>query len=501
MNVAAMLPLPIYKEFRALGLPWLACLACVLAPAVANAPMWLGGLSVPAYFLGTAALGGLSIGHEYNDRTLSLLLTLPVRRERLFAIKLGVLALMLLTLWAVATTLVFGDSRLSDDSSDMAALLPVLYGLFLAPWLTMACRNPVGGAVFALAVPGVLLVVGELIGISLYGYGAVTQDFRVAFASFGTIGLCAVGAVMGWWTFIRLQAIEGPGQDVRLPRWLRTVHASTRVARLTRRHPYWLLVKKEISLQQLPLVVAALYLLAWLFAEALTSFASDVEYRHTFAALTLPYGLLVAMLIGSSGSAAERQIGTLESQILLPIAAWKQWAVKVGVIFGLAIVLALGLPALLLRFGGLVRPASTMSLMAAPSAITIVIIATTVSLYVSSLCRSALRALVLSFPVMFGAQLFLQLVVFRIGDTTYAAARRFFTGMIRTFGVPVYFVPQQAALVILIAGFLIMTLRLAHSNHRSAERPGRRVITQVMLMAAFVTIGVVAAAVWAAARR
>jgi hypothetical protein len=383
----------------------------------------------------------------------------------------------------------------------MAALIPVLYGLFLAPWLTMACRNPIGGAVFALAVPGVLLVAGELIGLSLYGDGSVMQDFRVTFASYGTMGLCAVGAVMGWWTFTRLEAIEGPGQDVRLPRWVRMFHTSTAAARLTRRHAFWLLVKKEISLQQLPLVVAAFYVLAWLVAETLMWFVSDVEYRHIFAALTLPYALLLAILIGSSASAAERQIGTLEWQVLLPIAAWKQWAVKVGAVFGLAIALAFGLPIVLLYFGGLVRPTSTLSLIAARSAITIVILATAVSLYVSSLCRSNLRALVMSIPVMFGAQLFMQLVVFRIGGTTYAAARRLVTGMIRTFGVPVYFVPQQAAMLILIAGFLFMALRFAHLNHRSAERPGRNVAAQVMLMATFVTAGVVAAAVWQAFQR
>ena len=49
----------------------------------------------------------------------------------------------------VETAAVKNEVKLSDESSGMAALLPVLYGLFLAPWLTMACRNPIGGAVFA----------------------------------------------------------------------------------------------------------------------------------------------------------------------------------------------------------------------------------------------------------------------------------------------------------------------------------------------------------------
>ena len=53
------------------------------------------------------------------------------------------------------------------------------------------------------------------------------------------------------------------------------------------------------------------------------------------------------ILIGSLASAEERQLGTLEWQTLLPSPAWQQWAVKVGVTFGLALLLGVGLPALL----------------------------------------------------------------------------------------------------------------------------------------------------------
>lgn len=477
MSIAALLPPSLSKEVRALALPWFACLACMLLPAVANAPMWLGALSVPAYFLGTAALGGLSIGHEYTDRTLSLLLTLPARRGRLFAVKLAVLTVMLLTLWFAASTLVFGDSRLREASTDIVALLPVLCGLFLAPWLTMACRNPIGGAVFALAIPGMLVVAGELIGVRLHGYGAEMEAFRLTIAIFGTIAVCAVGAVMGWWSFMHLEAIEGPGQDVRLPRWLRSSgSASTTTRSLTRRNPMWLLVKKEIALQQLPLVLAALYVVAWVTAEALTTFVGDVDYRPTFGALTLPYALLLTMLIGSSASAAERQIGTLEWQVLLPMAAWKQWVIKAAVVFALAIALAFGLPVAFFYLSGLLRPTSRLSLMAASNAITVIILAAAGSLYVSSLSRGALRALVMSIPAFFAAILFMQLVLFR------------------------YFAPQRAAALVLMAVFLILVLRLAFSNHRSADRPRRRVLTQVLIMAAALTAVVVTAAMWNAFR-
>ena len=107
MSLAGVLPSPIYKEVRALALPWLAILACMVAPRVVDAPR-LGPIAVIAYVLGTAALGALSIGHEYTGRTLSLLLSLPARRERLLAVKLGVLAALLLPLWVLA---VYGRVR------------------------------------------------------------------------------------------------------------------------------------------------------------------------------------------------------------------------------------------------------------------------------------------------------------------------------------------------------------------------------------------------------
>ena len=66
--------------------------------------------------VGTVGLGALSIGHEYTGRTLSLLLTLPARRERLLVTKLGVLVVMLLTLWVVAEAFVFSGMPAPADT-------------------------------------------------------------------------------------------------------------------------------------------------------------------------------------------------------------------------------------------------------------------------------------------------------------------------------------------------------------------------------------------------
>jgi len=507
MSFIAMLPPSIVKEVRALVAPWLVCVACMLVIAVTNEPRLFGPLAIIAYLVGTVGLGALSIGHEYTGRTLSLLLTLPARRERLLVTKLGVLGAMLLSLWGVAEAFVFSGMPGrhmpgSRDAYQMMSLIPLICGLFLAPWLTMACRSAVGGSVFALTIPGILMVIGELLGMAKYGHGAAMQAFHMTFVWFGTLGLCAVGAVMNWRMFTRLEAIEGPHQDVRWPLWLRAISArGTAAPQLTRHHPAWLLVKKEIVLQQLPLVLAVFYVLCWISAEWLTTFVADLEYHTLFAALSLPFALLLSMLIGSTASAAERQIGTLEWQVLLPVAAWKQWAVKVGVVFGLAMLLALGVPMMLLYFSGLARTASPVANMAAQSAITIIILITAGSLYVSSLSRNRMLALVMSIPVALAAMLFLQFVLERVAFVSYAAAMRLFPRAPSLFDRSVDMFPPGMPTLLLIAGFLGITLRFAFINHRSADRPAKRVWTQVILIATFVAVGIITGAAWQAIRR
>ena len=106
------------------------------------------------YAVGTVALGALSIGHEYTNRTLTLLLSLPVDRRRLYLVKLGVLIPMLVALAALASRPARTRRALDPAGAAPILLLAVACGLFLAPWLTMVCRSPLAGIVFALAIPG-----------------------------------------------------------------------------------------------------------------------------------------------------------------------------------------------------------------------------------------------------------------------------------------------------------------------------------------------------------
>jgi hypothetical protein len=495
MSVAGVLPLSLSKEVRALALPWLACVACIVGMGVSNAPYLFGPLAIIAYIVGAIALGALSIGHEYTGRTLNLLLTLPARRERLFATKLGVLTVVLLTLWAVADVLLFRGMPAPAAEKQIIQLVPLICGLFLAPWLTMACRSSIAGTVFALAIPGVLMVAGEVWGVAKYGPGSVTDAFRMRFMWFATLGLCAIGAVMSWRMFTRLEAIEGPGQDVRLPHWLNADSAATQ---LTTHNPVWLLVKKELRLLQLPLALTALYVFEWIAVVSLPR-VSDVRYGYLFSGLTMLHVGLLPILVGSFASASERQIDTLQSQLLLPMAAWKQWGVKVVVVFTFALVLGLGLPALLLsatRSAGLnTTPFNNWEV-----AISAVLLLATGSLYISSLCRSGLWALVMSMPAAVGAQLFLQFSFEWLANYSFRAVMSL-NGMPLPRYRPFYYIPPRPLALLMVLGVIALALRFAFINHRSADRPAKRVWTQVIVTAAFVAAGIVVGGAWQAFRR
>jgi hypothetical protein len=496
MSIAAVLPPSLSKEVRALALPWLACVACILGMGVLD-PRLIGPLSIIAYVVGAIALGALSIGHEYSGRTLSLLLTLPARRERLFVTKLGVLTGMLLTLWLIADRFVFRGMPGPADGKQMIALIPLVCGLFLAPWLTMVCRSSIAGTVFALTIPGVLAVVGEQVGTAKYGPGRAMEAFWLTFTWSGTLSLCAVGAVMSWRMFTRLEAIEGPGQDVRLPQWLRAGNAAGAVApRLTRHNPVWLLVKKELRLLQLPLALTALYVFEWIAVVSLAR-VSDLKYGYLFSGLTFLHVGLLPMLIGSFASAEERQIDMLQSQLLLPMAVAKQWVVKVGVVFASAIVLAIGLPLMLLTLGGSinVRP-----FMEWQTPLILVMLLASGSLYISSLCRSGLWALVMSLPAFVGSALFVQLSLGWLAEVSFAAVTSLTGKPIPRFRA-FFSYPPRALSYLLIAGVIALALRFAFINHCSADRPAKRVWAQAILMATFVAAGIIVGGVWQALRR
>lgn len=469
------------KELRALAPTWLAVAVAMLAATYSD---WTArGLSAPLYFIGAVALGAQAIGHEFSHGTLSLLLMQPVSRRRILLVKLGVLGALLGALAGIAAvTLPF--LRVDRPFIAGVIVLPCILGLFVAPWLTMAARSPLAGTVFPVALAGITMVTGNSLGVRLHGYTREVDTFTVAFMWWTMGGLCALGAVMTWWTFDRLQITNGAGLAISA----RSAAGRSETASFTKRNPVWLLLMKELHLQQLALVVALVYVASYLVLVLAFDSAAIITRGDSVAAGTLFYAGILAMLIGALGSAEERQLGTHEWQQLMPMAAWQQWAVKVGTALGLVFVLCVGLPLLLLSVLPPEHVRWPRRVWPVPQSVTFVLLAivTTGSLYVSSVTRSGLWALTLSVPVTFGVAMFFASIGGRIERALHAV------GLLGAVRLSLPALAGNAVFLMVFIALLGLVLWFGLANHRSAERSVSRIARQVVWMAASAVVGLAA---------
>jgi hypothetical protein len=478
VTAAHLIPADVSKEIRALLPLWLGCVVIVWAGGIHDGDLLFLRAGIVMYILGSAALGALSVGHEYTNRTLPLLLSVPTSRRRLFAIKTSVLLAMLVSLAAVALARlpVTPAGREMQDTA-VVGTMSFLGGAFLAPWLTMLCRNPIAGALFALSIPAGLLVGSEILTIAaLAQVGTPTAErFRMEIFWGAMLVLSVVGGFSSWRAFLELQVIEGPHAELALPEWL-SRSGARHVSR--RASPVRALLSKELHLQQLTFMVSVLYVCGWtailltwhstvtIIGQPFLRHSTVITIDQPFLILTVVHGAMVALLAGSLASAEERQLGTLDWQLLLPISAARQWLVKCGVVFGMAIVLGLALPALL----GVIKPSIEPMRMNWAFASTLVV-AAAVSLYVSSLCGSGLKALLIAAPAAFAT-----LPVLELSQGVVSAVLQP-QGIARA---DIQLMGDGRTMAVQAAVMIALLLRFALVNHRSNDRGTLRLVRQLI---------------------
>jgi hypothetical protein len=494
MTTTRLLPFAATKELRALFPPWMACALAIVAIGLIGDPR-LYALGLVASAFAAVALGALSIGHEYTHRTLALYLTQPARRGQLLLIKLGVLTPMVIALSALAWIAILrplqvhsatGARGWGDGWPHMVViLLPMLCGLFVAPLLTMLCRSPLAGMVFAVMVPVLVGLTAQILAILRFGWATTavedSRDFTSAVFWWGMVGVCSVAAVFNWRMFHRLEAIDGPDQDLQLPTaWSRS--ATPVASGPAHRHPVWLLVKKELRIQQMAFAVAGLYLIAWATLSLLRSIVPEMNGPRQgppVGAMALLYSALLALLIGSLASAEERQYGTVEWQILLPMASWQQWVVKATSAIILAVLLGIVWPTLL----AYLHPSSDDIRSNGWSAGTVMSL-TAFGLYVSSLSPSGLKALLLSIPGICVAVALVGFLPTEIGRALFTLR---WGRTIAASGTAAHLTLWLAFAV--AAGFFALVLYFAMLNHRSSERGFARAWPQAIWMCGYLIAG------------
>ena len=459
------------KEIRALLPVWAAAALTIVAdPLLRRAVSGLHSLfpvGIFAYIVGALALGAHAIGHEYTGRTLATLLVQPWRRSSMLLAKTAVLASMLAALALIAWPMLFHTiGRVFGDFPRYPTLLlPLIGGLCVAPYLTMRLRSQMAGVVFTAAIPGVTYLAVLLAGVGVYGIENDTAEkLATAVWSPAMLIFSAAGAVLSARSFMRLQAIDGGREELSLPRWL------TVVDRQPIRPPLWMLVKKELRLQQMTFALAALYAAIWAALMIAGRLDPTLAKDFPIRAIGVLYFALLPLVMGSIASAQERQLGMLESQTMLPVPFAQQWLVKAGVVLLLALVLGVLLPWFVFAPAQL-SPRAVWPIAGA------VLLLTTWSLYLSSCSASAILALALVLPATAAAIAIARWVDW-IVTSTVPSRHPFGTFAVMT-------QPSASFALLLIVGTPIgaALLVFAARNHRMPERSLPRIGGQMAFVA------------------
>lgn len=449
------------KEARALVPTWAAAVAAIVVAELTFRR--LGGVT---YVCAAFALAAQAVGHEYRYRTLGTLLVQPVDRRRVYAVKLGVLALMLSALAAVAWAVLGETSSPPGWDRPLVIALPALGALLFAPWMTMLCRSPLAGTLFSAVPLGTVFVGAQWLADQIHGSDHAAAAGLVRQLWFGAMAVMApAAAVLGWRRFITLEVVEGDGPVIQLPQLFKraTIGGS--------RHHLWQAVVKEVHLQQITLVTVALFV-AWSIWGLIQVSRGAVDIEVVTVLITI-YLAATALLIGSLASAEERQLGTHELELMLPVPAWQKWTVKVTVAMTLSVLLAAVLPVLVLSFA----PVEVTRRMFLSDAIVAVLVVTAIGIFVSSLSTSGVSALATAAPAAMGAFYFAQSVA------TVANASSAHPAIASGFGSM-----GSVALVVLLVTALLW---LGFVNHRAIDRRPGRVAQQVAGLLAVIALGVV----------
>lgn len=417
-----------------------------------------------AFSVACAGLPSLACGHDFMHRTLALTLSMPIERGALWRLRLKIAFFCLLPL-AALTMLELGWNRTIFTGTGVHWMAPLLVveigmGLCLAPWITLRMRSPLAGTVFTLATPFCFYYFSKIAAYLRFGsyYGEMPESIpyqsAVSFAFF--ILVCAWGAFAGYRGFLRLEAIE-PRRFSPSMANLSTPSAAGKIPSPRKHSALGRLVVKELRLQSMCFVpAAALAVTCWMFKEG----------RDLDTAQALLWGWLACVVLGAAGSAEERQLGLAEWQALLPLSRTRQWMVKVGVLVALGVVMAVVMPMAMLNMGPahVAVPGAMVLLWWSVSVIGTVIL----SLYISSLCETTLKATLagLATPI------FVPIIILSVSFEGQFTSRNL-EAMLPW--------PEMAVFsALLFFALFAVIARYAKLNHFSAERSGGRIAGQVI---------------------
>jgi hypothetical protein len=197
----------------------------------------------------------------------------------------------------------------------------------------------------------------------------------------------------------------------------------------------------------------------------------------------------IGIVLGSVMTAEERQLGTLDMQLLQPVAARAQWYVKAGVGLTSTMLLTILLP---MALSAILPPAEPerFFLRNGPSPLFVasVMIIVATSAYVSSLSLTTMRAVTSSIAVVIGMAVAFQRVFVAVMEQGWKLTHSI-TGRV-VHGPAVRGAAGDVFWWMLAAGVVLLTLRFAGVNHQQANRSAGRIGAQVAAVALLAVAGV-----------
>jgi hypothetical protein len=318
------------KEARPLFWPWCAVILAVALP-LARPFYWALGVWQIGWFLGVPLLAALVFGNEFQHRTISLLLSQPVGRTKIWGEKLTVAFVAILSAALVSAL----SLRLAAAQFD-----PVVFKLFGA-WIvataasaafwTLLTRSALGGVV--------LNVVINSFGMVLWGNAAHSlRDTGYEWATNTPVGSVAVllyaGAMLwlGWRKLARFQAtgaIVGDDLLTAGPKVMPSALAEYFCARPT--GLVLNLIRKELRLLRPVWLITLLAALSWACLTLLGLWHGrgySPRFETIVVSMTVITTLMIAVLAGTFSLGEEKTSGTHAWHLTLPAPAALQWSVK-----------------------------------------------------------------------------------------------------------------------------------------------------------------------------
>ena len=388
------------KETRAL-LPIFACmLPLIVVPQLIWPPAGFGYLA-----LGVACvvMAGSAFGAEFQHRTISLLLSQPIPRSVIWREKMLVLGVFIVTSLAVLLGCL-AVAPCGNDYQDWLVLVLIPLCAFCgAPFWTLTVRQGIAGMVVAVGAPSGMLAVYALVTVQLGG--STPEALSAAFISLLLLIYCAVVYWLGYATFKRLEAVDTPAQELRLPVGLEAIF----VAPLTKissrfRGSFATLLKKECRLQQIGLLLAGVFVLI-----AVAGFCLAKRYPEVATGIVggdiATYALVLPLIAGAISVAEEKGWGIAEWHLSLPPSALKQWSAKMVATLSISLVLGLLLPvAVFLVAYPLFNPSGARTSL--PTAFAVLgwvlgqMLVTSVAVYAASFSKTTLNAILAALVIL-----------------------------------------------------------------------------------------------------